>query len=139
MRERDVRWLWEELLFREEAGTELLLEGAGHRGFGIPGVTGCGGFDERNETLFASRGRGVVMDAARNDEELTGDNVNRPAVGRRAADAQGALKDKKHLVLPGMGVPGKLAEDAGDFHIVIVELCNDAGGPEFRPGGSCLQ
>ena len=70
-----------------------------------------------------------------NDEGLPGEEGDGAAVGGRAADGEGAGEDEEELVFVVVGVPGELAEDAGYLEKVIVDLGDDAGGPEIGEGG----
>ena len=73
----------------------------------VAGVLGRDGFDERDPGLFG--GRGVVANAAGNDEELAGSKKKVATVGMGAADAQLTAEDEEHFVFKGVRVPGELS------------------------------
>ena len=103
-------------LLGEILGAELLRDRSGHRRLNVAGMKRFRRLDERDEALFAGRGRGVYW----------------AAIGVRSTDAQRALEYQEHLVLMGVSVPRKLAEDTSDFHVMIIKLTNDTGRPTIR-------
>ena len=85
----------------------MLGDGAGHWSLFGAGVEGSHGFDEGDPGLFG--GRGIVADAARDDEELAGSKRDRAAIGFSSSDGEEATEDEEHLVLEFVGVPGKFS------------------------------
>ena len=124
------------LLERGRGCGELLFDGAGHGGLLIAGMLGGDGFDQGEPGFFG--GGGVVANAAGDDEELTGVEEDVASVGWGAADAQLAAEDQEHLVLMGVGVPGKLSLDADYLDVLIVDLTDDSRRPELYAGAAEL-
>jgi len=108
---------------------ELFFDGAGEGSLFFASVLGGGGFDQRDPGLFD--GGGVVADAAGDDEELAGAEMDRATVGVGAADAELAAQDEEELVFMGVGVPGELALDTRYLDELIVDLAEDARRPEL--------
>ena len=99
-------------------------------------MKGCGSFDERDPGLFG--GRGVVTDAAGDDEELAWVKRYGAAVCFGAADAEDATEDEEHLVLVLMGVPWELALHLCHLDVLIVDLTNDSRRPKLLESGAGL-
>ena len=112
---------------------ELLGDGAGEGGDVGAGVLGGDGFDE--DDVGFDGGGGVVAGAARDDEGVSGKQGDGAAVRGGAANGEGAREDDKELVLVVVGVPGELPEDAGNLEVLVVDLGEDAGGPEVGESG----
>jgi hypothetical protein len=99
-------------------------------------VEGCDGFDEGDPSLFG--GRGVVTNAARDDEEFARMKRHRAAVCFGAADAEEAAEDEEHLVLVLMGVPGELSLHLCHLDVLVIDLTNDSRRPKLLKSGACL-
>ena len=91
-------------------------------------------FNEGDPGLFG--GRGVVTDAARDDEELTRTERYGAAICFGAADAEEATEDQKHLVLVFVRVPGELALDLRHFDVLVVDLTDDSRRPQLVESGT---
>jgi hypothetical protein len=91
-------------------------------------------FNEGDPGFFGSRG--VVTDAARDDEELTRTEKYGTAICFGAADAEESTEDEKHLVLMFMRVPGELALYLCHFDVLIVDLTDDSRRPQLPESGA---
>jgi hypothetical protein len=98
----------------------LLGDGAREWGLLAAGVKCGGGLDEGDPGLFF--GGGIVTNAARDYEELTGKNGHGAAVRIGSSDAEVAPENEEHLVFVVMRVPGELALDLCHFDVLVVDL-----------------
>jgi hypothetical protein len=109
---------------------KLLCDGAGERRSLVPGVLGGDGFDERDPGLLGCRG--VVANAAGDDEELARTEKEVATIGRGAADAQFTAEYEEHFVLKGMRVPRELPMDTRYLDVLIIDLTDHSRRPELR-------
>jgi hypothetical protein len=97
-------------------------------------MEGRRGFDERDPSLFG--GRGVVTDAARDDEEFARMKRHGAAVCFGAADAKEPTENQEHLVLVLMRVPRELSLYLGHLDVLIVDLTDDSRRPMLSECGT---
>jgi hypothetical protein len=95
----------------------------------VASVLGGDGFDEGDPGFFG--GRGVVADAAGDDEELAGLEGDGATVRGGAADGEGSAEDEEHLVFMGVGVPRELSVDTRYLDVLIVDLTDDSRRPKL--------
>ena len=81
-----------------------------------------------NEDLGFFVGRGSVLDAARDDQELARAQLDGSVA---EFDAHPPTPDEEHLIRVLVMVPDKRALELDELHFLPVQLCDDPGAPVF--------
>ena len=102
---------------------ELFVDGAGAGSLDVPCVSCGDSFDEDDPAFLF--GDGVVQCAAGDDAEVAGGEGEVGLVFD--LDAHAAFEDLEEFVLGVVFVPDELAEQLGDFDVLIVDLADDFG------------